>query len=170
MSPAVVQTRWMLTSRILSLLSVPLLMGLVAASPAGADDGWKLMGPPVKFRLDSDFDKALKQSQDVGRRDAAVDVKADVVRWQPITTFDTRSDCVTATLTMRQLLNLSDDTYKLLEKESGSLRTYEAFLLSLHHARCFSFAELRALGFVITPMGAYHPGSLPPAPTKRNPR
>lgn len=159
MPPVVVQTRWLLTSGIVRSLLGTLLLGLAASYPADADDGWKLMGPPVKFQFDSDLEKARKQAVDVGRRDASVDVKANVVRWQPIATFATRSDCVTAMLTFRELLNLSKDTYKLLEKESGSLRTYEAYLLSLHHARCFSFAELRALGFVITPLGTYHPDS-----------
>src|SRR5262249_17769905 len=123
--------------------------GWVAASPACADDGWKLMGPPIRFQFSSDFEKARQQAQDIARRDASVDVKAELLRWQPIYTFDTRSECMRAAFTFNELLGLSEDTYKLLEKESGSLRTYEAYLLSLHHARCFSFAELRSLGLVI---------------------
>ena len=165
MPPSRIQTGSTLMRGILLLLPLILLMEVAIASPAHSNDGWKLMGPPVTFRFDSDFNKAMKQSQDVGRRDASVDVKADVSRWEPIATFDTRSACVTATSTMRRLLPLSDDTYKLLEQESGALRSYEAFLLSLHHARCFSFAELRALGFSITPLGV-----VPPAPAKRGPR
>lgn len=148
--------------RINMLLPLVLLMEVAIASPAHSEDGWKLMGPPVTFRFDSDFDTAMKQSQDVSRRDASVDVKAEVSRWQPIATFVTHTDCVAAVSTMRELLNLSEDTYKVLQQESGALRTYEAFLLSLHHARCFSFAELRALGFNITPLGV-----MPPAPARR---
>lgn len=159
-----------LTNGIPSLSVVRLFIVLMGAAPAHAADGWKLMGPPVRFKLDADFDKGRLQAQDIARRDASVDVKADVVRWQPIATFDTRLECGAATLTMRELLNLSEDTYRLLETESGSLRTYEAFLLSLHHARCFSFAELRALGFVVTPTGAYHPASSKPPGRERSPQ